>query len=52
MESQRNGLKQIAGCELVVLFEVIEQCLFVAKVEVMSEVVVHSLVLTVHLLQV
>lgn len=52
MESEGDRFEEIARGQFVVLLEVIEKCLFVAEVEVVGEVVVHSLILAAQLLQV
>lgn len=45
-------MKEVGCGELVELFEIIKQCLFIAQVEIMSEMVMHSLILAVDLLQI
>ena len=44
MESQRNTSKKIAPCQLIVLLEIIKQCLFVTQVKISSQMVVHPLI--------
>lgn len=51
VEGQGDDFEEIASCELIVLFEVVEEGLFVAEVEIVSEMVVHPLPLVPYLLQ-
>jgi len=47
MESEGNCLEEIARRKFIVLFEVVEKCLFVTEMEVVGEMIMHSLILAV-----
>jgi hypothetical protein len=49
VEGERDDLEKLSSCEFVVLLEVVKEGFLVAEIEIVSEVVVHLLLLVLHL---